>query len=150
VLKDQFERKDPPHSFEAGTPNISGIIGFGAAIRYLQELDQELVEAHERALVARMLERISGDSRLRLIGPRDPARRVSLTTVVIDSPRQTADHVSFKLSDRYAIMTRSGTHCAQPYYHFLGAPTALRLSAYVYTSLAEIDRAFDAVSEILS
>lgn len=150
VLKDQFESKDPPHCFEAGTPNISGIIGFGAAIRYLQSLDQELVEAHERALVSRMLERVSGDSRLRLLGPRSPERRVSLTTLLIDSARQTADHVSFKLSDRHAIMTRSGTHCAQPYYHFLGTPTALRLSAYVYTSLAEIDRAFDAINDILS
>ena len=150
VLVDQFEIKDPPHSFEAGTPNIAGIIGSGAAVRYLQSLDQELVAAHEHALVTRMLERVSADSRLRLLGPRSPERRVSLVTLVIDSPRQTADHVSFKLSDRHAIMTRSGTHCAQPYYHFVGVPTALRLSAYVYTSVAEIDRAFDAIDEILS
>src|SRR5690606_13793036 len=97
----------------------------------------------------RMLERIGGDSRLKLLGPRSPERRISLTSLLIDSPRQTADHVSFKLSDRYAIMTRSGTHCAQPYYHFIGAPMSLRLSAYLYTSVAEIDRAFDAIAEIL-
>ena len=150
VLKDRFEAKDPPHSFEAGTPNIAGIIGFGAAIRYLQSLDQELCQAHERTLAERMIERVSGDSRLRLLGPRSPDQRVSLTSLLIDSPRQTADHVSFKLSDRHAIMTRSGTHCAQPYYDFIGSPMSLRLSAYVYTSVEEIDRAFDAIAEILA
>jgi cysteine desulfurase/selenocysteine lyase len=150
VLKDQFEIKDPPHCFEAGTPNIAGIIGFGAAIRYLQSLDQEVVDTHEQALVRRMLERSSANPHLKLLGPRSPAGRVSLATMLVNAPRQTADHVSFKLSDRYAIMTRSGSHCAQPFYQFIGSPMGLRVSAYLYTSVEEVDRAFDAIDEILA
>ncbi|ACY16835.1 aminotransferase class V [Haliangium ochraceum DSM 14365] len=151
VLKDWFEPKDPPHSFEAGTPNIAGVIGLGAAVEYIRSLDRELCDQHERALVTRMLERAASNTRLKLIGPSSPDQRVSLVTMqVVDAPGQTADHVSFKLSDRYAIMTRSGTHCAQPYHQFINAPTTLRLSAYLYTTLDEVDRAFDAIDEILA
>lgn len=150
VLSSRFETKDPPHVFEAGTPNIAGIIGMGAAVRYLQSLTREACDAHEHALVTRMLERVSANSQVRLLGPRSPERRISLVTLLVDSQRQKAEHLAFKLSDRYAVMTRSGTLCAQPYYAFLGETGGLRLSSYFYTTVAEVDRAFDALDEILS
>jgi cysteine desulfurase / selenocysteine lyase len=150
VLVDRFEIKDPPHCFEAGPPSIAGVIGMGAAIRYIQSLTRDACEAHEHALVARILERVGANPQLRLLGPLSPERRVSLATLVLRTAKLAAEHVAFKLADRYAVMARSGTHCAQPYYQSIGLTGGLRLSAYVYTTIEELDRAFDAIDEILT
>ncbi len=149
VQKDRFELKDPPHNFEAGTPNIAGVIGFGAAIRYLQAVPERAAAETERRLAGRMLERAAGHSQLRVLGPQTTDRRIALVTLLVDGP-QSADLLSFKLSDRHAVMTRSGTHCAQPFFSSIGAPTSVRLSAYLYTTVGEIDTAFDAIESILA
>lgn len=132
-----------PFKFEAGTQNISGIIGLGAAIHYLEELGAEEVSAYEAELLAYT------EARLRDI----PA------VEVLGTPRERAGAVSFnlkgyhyfdvaKLLDQLGIAVRSGHHCAQPLLERFGLTGAVRVTPAFYNTKEEIDALADGVRRI--
>jgi len=124
----------PPHRFEAGTPNIAGAVGLAEAVRYLREVGLEAIHAHERALTARALDRLSGIPELEIFGPREGrAGVVSFRYGDIHA------HDLATILDRRGIAIRAGHHCNQPLMKVLGVESTARASFYLYNTADEID-----------
>ena len=146
VHKGSYVAEDLPGKFEAGTPNIEGAIGLGAAVDYLEEIGMENVEAHTRELTALALYELSNIEKIRVHGPLDS--KVRNGSVAFELPGLEAHGLAKILSNRYAIMVRSGYHCAQPLHEELGIPQTVRASFYLYNTLEEVRSLANALAEI--
>jgi cysteine desulfurase/selenocysteine lyase len=135
----EYERstyRQPPHRFEAGTPNIADAIGLRAAVDYLSAVGMAEVRAHEESLVRYALAQLREVPGLKILGPTDPATR--------------GGAMAFQLGDFHAhdiaqvlgeegIAVRAGHHCAQPLHRKLGVASSARASLYLYNTTDEID-----------
>jgi cysteine desulfurase/selenocysteine lyase len=124
-----------PYKFEAGTPNISGVVGLGAGIDFLQSLDLAAAQAHEHALLeysTRMLGKIDG---LEIIGT--AADKASLVSFVVKGVHP---HDIGTILDEEGIAVRTGHHCAMPVMEFFKVPATARASFAFYNTFEEIDR----------
>jgi len=132
-----------PYKFEAGTPNVAGGIGFGAAVDYLQSIGMENISSHEQELIrfgTHALEAISG---LRVIGTaRDKA---SLISFVLEGIHP---HDIGTILDKQGIAIRTGHHCAQPVMEFFGIPATARASFGIYNSREDIDALVDGLRKV--
>ena len=140
----EFDRAEFEHGaqkFQAGTPDVAGPIGLAAAIRFFGSRDSAW-SRHDQALVKHGLERLAGIPRLRLIGPRSADKRVPVFTFVIEG--RTPMSVARAL-DEQGIAVRAGDMAALPLLKRFGASEAIRASAYVYSTLGDIDRLADAL-----
>ena len=147
VTLDGFLPTELPHKFEAGTPAIAEIVGFGAAVDYLLGLGMDRIHAHEQALTAYALDRLverHGD-RLRIYGPTDPTRRGGLVSF---SYGDIHPHDVSQVLDQAGICVRAGHHCAKPLLKVLDVTTGAltRASWYVYNDEADIDALVDALT----
>jgi cysteine desulfurase / selenocysteine lyase len=124
--------REPPYRFEAGTPDIAGAIGLGAALRFLGGLDREAIAAHERALHARLVAALAGTDGVRILGR--PELAVAAFEVEGVPPHDLATIV-----DRDGIAIRSGHHCAEPLHRALGVTASARASLALYNTAEEID-----------
>jgi cysteine desulfurase/selenocysteine lyase len=116
--------EDPPHRFEAGTPPIGDVIGFGEALRYIEAIGRTQISAWEDALLTEACARLPSEVKgLRLIG--DPKQRAGLVTFVIDGvhPFDLAT-----LIDHEGVAIRVGHHCAQPVMRRFNVPATARVS----------------------
>lgn len=130
----------PPHKFEAGLQNYAGAIGAGAAAEYLQSIGMREIEQHERDLLRAALEGLKQLSHVHFLGPDDVNLRTGLLTFVIDTVESAHDIATF-LNDRYAVMIRSGWHCAAPFHYQIGIPPSkgtARASIYIYNNSNDI------------
>ncbi|MCP4007023.1 MAG: cysteine desulfurase [bacterium] len=133
-----------PSRFEAGTPNISGAVGLGAAIDYLTDLGLDAVEAHENALLQYGIERLETIPEIRLIGRADQHAGV-LSFLVGDIHA----HDVGTIVDSEGVAVRAGHHCSQPVMdHFKVAATS-RASLAVHNDRDDIDRLVDAIQRVL-
>lgn len=148
VREDGFSLKRVPHRFEAGTPNIEGVLGLGAAVRYLDAIGMERLHEHGLAQAKKLRSLVGAIDGLKLLGPE--GETLPIATLAPATPAVDAARLGMMLSDTYKIMARSGTHCAHPYYAQLGVRGALRLSAYVYNSDEDLEMAAAALREIMS
>jgi cysteine desulfurase/selenocysteine lyase len=149
VTSNGYTLKRVPFRFEAGTPNISGVLGLGAALEYLQQLGFEAIEEHERALALVLEQRLSKLAGATLYMAQGP-RRLALATLVPNSNQVSPDHLAVALSDSFQIMVRSGFHCAHPAFDYWKVDGgSLRISAYLYNTVDEIHRVADALEELL-
>jgi cysteine desulfurase / selenocysteine lyase len=124
-----------PYKFEAGTPNISGAIGLGAAVDFLQSLDLPAVHAHEQALLdyaTSKLDRIEG---LTIVGT--AREKASLISFVVAGVHP---HDLGTILDEDGIAVRTGHHCAMPVMEFFKVPATARASFVLYNTFDEIDR----------
>jgi cysteine desulfurase / selenocysteine lyase len=124
-----------PYKFEAGTPNISGAIGLGAAVDFLQSLDLPAVHAHEQALLdyaTSKLDRIEG---LSIVGT--AREKASLISFVVAGVHP---HDLGTILDEDGIAVRTGHHCAMPVMEFFKVPATARASFALYNTFEEIDR----------
>jgi cysteine desulfurase/selenocysteine lyase len=129
-----------PSKFEAGTPNIAGGVGLGAAIDYLDGLGMEAVAAHERSVLAYATERLGGIEGLRIIGTaRDKAGAISFTLGDIHP------HDLGTIIDHYGVALRTGHHCTMPVMQFFDVPATARASFGLYNTLEEVDVLVDAL-----
>jgi cysteine desulfurase/selenocysteine lyase len=124
----------PPHRFEAGTPNIAGIIGLGAAAQYLQAIGLAAIAEREQQLAAHALAALQAVPGLRLIG--QAAARAPVFSFLLDGAQ--AQDVA-TLIDLDGIAVRSGHHCAHPLMQFYGVPATCRASLAFYNTVEEID-----------
>jgi cysteine desulfurase/selenocysteine lyase len=124
-----------PYKFEAGTPNMSGAIGLGAAIDYLQGLDPVAVHAHERALLAHATLRLEAVPDLRIVGR--ARHKASLVSFVVAGVHA---HDLGTILDQDGIAIRTGHHCAMPVMTFFGLAATARASFAFYNTFDEIDR----------
>ncbi len=132
-----FEKTDYnvlPYKFEAGTPNIAGVVGLGAAVTYLQGLDREALQAHEDRLLAYGTARVQDVPGVRLLG--QAARRSSVLSFVLDGVHP---HDIGTVLDAEGIAVRTGQHCAQPVMDRYGVPATVRASIGLYNTQDDID-----------
>ncbi len=134
--------KPPPHRFEAGTPNIAGAVGLGAAIDYLEELGREQIFAHDSKLAGYAAGRLAEIPGMRVLGPVN--ERAGLVSFVLEGAHP---HDLTTYADRAGLALRGGHHCNQPLMKKFGLPGTTRASFYFYNSEAEIDRMIEIVED---
>ena len=144
VSLEQSTWNELPHKFEAGTPNIAGVIAFGAALDYLAALGMDEVRNHERELTAYALDRLIDLPGLTLYGPLDPDLRGGVVSFGLDGIHP---HDIGQVLDGRGIAIRAGHHCAQPVMQRLDVPATARASFYLYNTREEVDALEAAVRE---
>jgi cysteine desulfurase / selenocysteine lyase len=123
-----------PYKFEAGTPDVAGIVGLGAALTWLLALDANAVRAHEEDLVTYAAERLSESPGIRLVG-RSP-ERAGAVSFVMDGVHP---HDIGTVLDQEGVAVRTGHHCAQPVMEHFGVPATARASFALYNTRGEVD-----------
>jgi cysteine desulfurase/selenocysteine lyase len=136
VRFDGFVPNELPWKFEAGTPNIEGAIGLGAAVDYLQSIGLQNIRRHEKQLVDYALEKLQKIPSLAIYGNYSTDIRGG---VIAFNLADIHAHDLTQVLDGEGIATRSGHHCAQPLIHKLGLAAAARASFYLYNTPADID-----------
>ncbi|MGA8905584.1 MAG: cysteine desulfurase, partial [Candidatus Bathyarchaeia archaeon] len=128
--------KDIPYKYEAGTPNIVGAIGLGAAVDYLSKIGMENVHEHEREITSYAIRRMAEIKEITIYGPKDVAKRVGVLSFNLGDVHA---HDLASILDEEGIAIRSGHHCAQPLMEFLNVPAMSRASFYIYNTKEEVD-----------
>ena len=132
-----------PYKFEAGTPNIAGAIGFGAALRWLGEQDRAALQAHEADLLAYATEQAQAFAGLKLVGT--APSKVSVMSFLLDGAHPNdVGH----LLDQQGIAVRTGHHCTMPLMDHFGIPGTVRASFSVYNSRDDIDALFRGLDKV--
>ena len=124
-----------PHKFEAGTVNASGAVGLAEAIRYLQNVGFEAIEAQEQKLTALLMDGMSKLPYIKIYGSKDPNKHCGIVTFTIDGVHP--HDISSVLNDDH-VCIRAGHHCAQPLMQFIGAGSTARASLYFYNTEEEV------------
>ncbi|GAB3343093.1 cysteine desulfurase [Marilutibacter aestuarii] len=134
---------DAPHKFEAGTPNIAGFVGLGAAIDYLSALGMANIEAREQALLAHATEALSGVEGLRIFGA--PAEKAAVISFLVEGAHA---HDLATLLDLEGMAIRSGHHCAHPLMQHFGVAATCRASLAFYNTHDEVDAFVAAIEKV--
>jgi cysteine desulfurase/selenocysteine lyase len=121
--------------FEAGTPNIEGAVGIGAAVDYLRQLDWDAVARHEADLLAYATEGVSSIPGVRLVGT--AAHKASVVAFVMEGAHP---HDIGTVLDQEGVAIRTGHHCTQPVMDFFGVPATARASMAFYNTRDDVDR----------
>ncbi len=139
-----------PDAFESGTQNVAGIAGLGAGVRFLLEIGIDTVRMHEQQLVAEFLSGASEIPGIILYGPRDAALHCGVVSFNVAGAMPS--EVALILDESFAIMARSGLHCAPAVHRALGTfPTGtVRFSFGWFNTPAEVQRALEALREVAS
>ena len=143
ILNVTFEKTEyqlPPHRFEAGTPDISGAIGLGAAIDFIEELGRDNIIEHEEALTGYGVDRLSHIPGLRLLDAGQ--RRLGILSFDLEGVHP---HDIAQVLDQRRVAVRAGHHCAQPLMEWFGLPGTTRASLGVYNNEPDIDRLAEAI-----
>ena len=136
VYRDHSNWNELPWKFEAGTPNVAGVIAFGAAIDYLNKLGMENIRQHEKDLTAYALEQLKKDPQIHFYGPMDPERRGGVISFNYGTIHP---HDIGTLLDQEGVAIRAGHHCCQPYMRDQGISGTARASFYIYNTKDDVD-----------
>jgi cysteine desulfurase / selenocysteine lyase len=140
VSKELITWADLPAKFEGGTPAIGEAVGFGAAVRWLDQLGLPAAHAAEAELTTYALERIAEVPGLTVFGPPAGDDRGGIVSFAMDGVHA---HDVSEILDRHGVAVRAGHHCAQVLMQRLGVPATTRASFAVYNTRAEVDRLID-------
>lgn len=134
--------KELPWKFEAGTPNIAGVIALGAAIDYLESIGLAGIHQYEEELVGYVLPKLQAIEGLTIYGPKDPTQRTGVISFNLENlhPHDVATAL-----DMEGVAVRAGHHCAQPLLKYLGVAATARASFYIYNTKADADRFVQAI-----
>lgn len=134
--------KELPWKFEAGTPNIAGGIGLGAAVDYLSAIGMDEIHAYEQSLVDYVMPKLQAIDGVTVYGPQDPQDHTGVIAFNIDGlhPHDVATAL-----DMEGVAVRAGHHCAQPLLKYLNVPATARASFYFYNTKKDADRLIDAI-----
>jgi cysteine desulfurase/selenocysteine lyase len=145
VHRDHSTWAEVPHKFEAGTPNIAGAIGMGAAVDFLSDIGMEAIAAHERELMTYVMERLTSLKDMKVYGPTNLDERSAVASFTWGDAHP---HDISTILDSEGVAVRAGHHCAQLVMkHFDVAATA-RASFYVYNTKDDVDRLMDALGTV--
>ena len=142
VTLEKTEYNVLPFKFEAGTPNIAGVIGLHKAIDYISTLDWDAVSEHEAKLMARTEELMTTIDGLRMIGTAPD--KVSVFSFIIDGIHP---HDLGTLLDQQGVAVRTGHHCTEPLMNCFSIPGTVRASFSIYNTLEEVDKLYAATSK---
>lgn len=148
VAKDGYTAAEGYQKYEAGTPNIAGGIGLGAAVDYLEAIGMEKIRRHEERLTMRLIDGLKKIDKVHVYAVERPDSRIGVVSFTIDGlhPHEVAQ----QLDENADIMVRSGHHCCQPLVEFLGLPEGtVRASLALYNTQEEVDLFIAAVEEIV-
>lgn len=136
------EYNDLPYKFEAGTPNIAGVIGLGAAVDYLKTVGMHNIAAYEKQLLDYASQKARDFEGLKLIG--DAKQRAGVLSFVIEGvhPHDIGTIVDFE-----GVAIRTGHHCAMPVMNFFNVPATARASFAFYNTFSEVDALFAALEK---
>jgi cysteine desulfurase/selenocysteine lyase len=132
-----------PAKFEAGTPDIGGVVGFGAAINFLKNIGMENIAAHEQELLAYASPKLAAITGLKIIGT--AANKVGVISFVLDGIHP---HDIGTILDDYGIAIRAGHHCAMPLMERLNLPATARASFGLYNTTEDVDALVNGIYEV--
>jgi cysteine desulfurase/selenocysteine lyase len=141
VAKTTFN--DLPYKFEAGTPNVEGILGLSAAIDFLNNIGFSEIEKHENDLISYATEQLSALDFVKIIGKSNEKQAVISFNIDGQHPYDVGS-----LLNMYNIAIRTGHHCAEPLIDFLGLPGTARISFAVYNDLQDIDKFIETLKKV--
>ena len=144
VFLDRASYNDLPWKFEAGTPNIAGVVAFGAAIDYLEQLGFDKVAQHEAMLTLYARKKLEEMGGFRLFGPSDTSRGAGVVTF---HDKNVHPHDLSTIVDTYGVAIRAGHHCAQPLMRRLGVVATARASFHCYNDRDDVDALVAALHE---
>ncbi|MBR9975782.1 MAG: cysteine desulfurase [Bacteroidetes bacterium] len=147
ILSVSFERtvyNETPFKFEAGTPDIAGVIGLAAALRYFRSFDIAAIAAHEQLLLSSATARLQEIDALRVIGTaKEKASVISFTLCAVHP------HDIGTILDQHGIAVRAGHHCAQPVMRHFGIPATARASFGMYNTMEDVDALVHGIHSVL-
>lgn len=133
----------PPYRFEAGTPDIAGAIGLGAAIEYVRSLGWESMQTHEQGLLSEVTAALSVIDGLRIIGT--APEKAAIISFVLDGAHP---HDIGSIMDSCSVAIRTGHHCAQPLMLRYGVPATARAAFSIYNTREDIGRLVEAIHRV--
>jgi len=136
-----------PNKFEAGTPDIAGIVGMGAAVKYLKAIGMENIHEYEKEILKYALEKMKGlekEGLINLYGPEAENRGGAIPFNVVGVHA----HDTAQILDNYGIAVRSGHHCAAPLVASFNVPAMVRATFYLYNTREEIDYFIEKIREV--
>ncbi|MBV1951896.1 MAG: cysteine desulfurase [Cycloclasticus sp.] len=133
-----------PYKFEAGTPNIAGTIGLGAAIDYISQVGIDAIAAHENSLLEHAVEQSKNIKKLRIIGT--AKNKGAILSFVLDGIHP---HDIGTMMDHQGIAVRAGHHCAMPVMDFFGVPATARASFAMYNTHEEVDALMAGIENLI-
>jgi cysteine desulfurase/selenocysteine lyase len=142
VTFNKTEYADLPHKFEAGTPNIAGVIAFGSALDYMNSIGYDNIESYEKNLLEHATESLKKISGLKIYG--DIEEKISVISFNVGN-HHPSDIGS--ILDQFGIAVRTGQHCTQPIMDRFNIPGTVRASFSFYNTISEIDLFVDAVKK---
>jgi len=145
VSRDQSTWAEVPHKFEAGTPNIAGAIGFGAAVDFLAEIGMDAIQAHERQLMKYALERVGALDGIRIYGPESLDEHSAVVSFTLGDAHP---HDISTILDAEGIAIRAGHHCAQLVMKRYGISATARASFYLYNTEDDVDRLVEGLEKV--
>jgi cysteine desulfurase/selenocysteine lyase len=134
VSFDETVYKEIPHKFEAGTPDIAGVVALGAALDYVRGLGMDAIEAHDAELLDYATATLSAVPGLRIIGT--AREKAAVVSFVLDGVHP---HDVGTVLDREGIAVRTGHHCAQPLMERFGVPATVRASFALYNTRQDVE-----------
>ena len=145
VHKYETTWNDLPYKFEAGTPNIADVIGFGTAIDYLSNIGMDKIRQHEIELTKYALEKLSGVRGIKLYGSKDLSKRGG---VISFNFANVHPHDVAQIIDQEGIAVRSGHHCAQVLMERLEVAATNRASFYIYNTREDVDKLVKSLEKV--
>jgi len=146
VERDASTWADIPHKFEAGTPNMAGAVGMGAAVEYLSKVGRDGILAWEQELVRYALDRLADVPGITIYGPQSVERRSGVVPFTLDAAHP---HDISTIVDMHGVAIRAGHHCAQLVMRRYGTAATARASFYIYNTRDDVDRLVESLGEVL-
>lgn len=143
VTEQESTWKELPWKFEAGTPNIAGAIGLGAAIDYMEVVGVDNIQQHEQELMQYLWPKLTAIPGLTIYGPAKLEQRTGIITFNLEGIHP---HDVATAMDMEGVAIRAGNHCAQPLMTRLGCGSSARASFYVYNTTADADKFVEALN----
>lgn len=143
VTFEKTEYSDLPYKFEAGTPNIAGVVGLGAAVNYLESIGFEQIHQHELSLLNYATEKLGNINGLKIYG-----QAKNKSGIISFGLSDAHPHDIATILDQYGVAVRAGHHCAMPLINRLGVPALTRASFGLYNQHADIDALADAIIQV--
>lgn len=133
---------DLPNKFEAGTQNIEGVIGLGAAIDYIEKIGYENIQKIEDELIDYAIEKMS---KLKYFKIYATSNRKNHSSVISFNIISVHPHDVASILDSKGVFVRSGNHCAQPLLRYIGVDSTCRASFYMYNTKEDVDKLIEAI-----
>jgi len=136
--------RDAPWKFEAGTPNIAGVIGLGEAIVYLESIGMEKIHKHVSGLTQYAIEEIEKLNGVKIFTQKDTDKNIGVIAFSVDGVHP---HDMAEIAGREGVAIRAGHHCAQPLLEELGVKALARASFYLYNDKSDVDALVEAIKK---